>query len=144
MKLSTRSRYGLRAMHELALNYNNGPVSIKKISEKQDISSKYLHALLTTLKSNGLVRSIWGSQGGFLLTSPPAEIKLYDIVKALEGPISVVDCVDDSSFCPKTIDCVTREIWVDVSNSIESVLSNISLDSLVKKSKKTAPKREKK
>ena len=143
MKLSTRSRYGMRAMYELALNYKNGPVSIKKISENLDISGKYLHALLTILKSGGLVRSVWGSHGGFILSGPPSKINVYDIVKTLEGPISIVDCVADSKLCNRSKNCVTRDIWVDVSGAIENVLSGISLNDMLKdqKNKKKSSKK---
>ena len=133
MKLSTRSRYGMRAMYELALNYKNGPVPIKTISKNLDVSGKYLHALLTILKSGGLVRSVWGSQGGFILSLPPSKICVYDIVKTLEGPISVVNCVADKRLCSKSKECVTREIWIDVSMAIEKVLSDISLNDMLQK-----------
>jgi Rrf2 family cysteine metabolism transcriptional repressor len=141
MKLSTRSRYGMRAMYELALNYKNGPVSIKTISENLDVSGKYLHALLTILKSGGLVRSVWGSQGGFILSVPPSKINVYDIVKTLEGPISVVDCVADTKLCSRSKDCVTRAIWVDVSTAIEGVLSDISLSDMLQNQKNKKKKK---
>ncbi|MCU0822424.1 MAG: Rrf2 family transcriptional regulator, partial [Spirochaetes bacterium] len=133
MKLSTRSRYGMKAMYELALNYKNGPVSIKTISENIDVSGKYLHALLTILKSGGLVRSVWGSHGGFVLSSSPAKINIYDIVKTLEGPISVVECVANSRLCHRSKNCVTREIWIDISDAIENTLSDITLNDMLQK-----------
>ena len=143
MKLSTRSRYGLRAMYELAHNYKQGPVSIKTISENQEISTKYLHSLLSILKSGGLVRSIWGSHGGFVLADTPSKIKIIDIVSTLEGSISVVDCVSDKDICGKEKDCITRKIWVDVNRAIEKTLSGITLNDLIKKEKKTTSKKKK-
>ncbi len=128
----------MRAMYELALNYNNGPTSIKTISDSQEISNKYLHSLFTILKANGLVRSVWGSNGGFLLSRPPAKINLYEIVKALEGPISLVDCVADESMCDKGADCITRGIWTKVSKSIEEELCSVSLNDLIKQKKSKA------
>lgn len=136
MKLSTRSRYGMRAMHELARNYENGPLSISTISKNLDISSKYLHALLTILKSGGLVRSVWGSQGGFVLSCEPSEINLYDVVKTLEGPLSLVECVRDSSICKNSRNCAERAVWTDVTVAIENVLSDVTLDDLLNKKKK--------
>ncbi len=136
MKLSTRSRYGLRAMYEIACNYKQGPVSIKTISKNQNISTKYLHSLLTILRSEGLVQSISGTKGGFVLARPPSKINLYDIVSTLEGSISIVDCVENENLCDRTIDCITRDIWTDINKAIKKVLTSTTLSELVNKNKK--------
>ena len=134
MKLSTRARYGIRAMFELAVNYNGKPMPIKTISRNQDISKKYLHSLLTILRSTGFVRSVLGSSGGFALTRHPSQITFFEIVTALEGPLSIVDCVTDNSICDRSIDCASKEIWTEVNNAIEKVLSSTTLEDLVIKS----------
>ena len=139
MKLSTKSRYGLRAMIELAQHYGHGPVLMSSISNNQGISRKYLHALLTTMKGCGLIRSIRGSDGGYALAKSPTQIKVNEIVGALEGSFSLVDCVDNASVCPKSNQCVTREVWENLSQVMEHALENLTLQDLVarKKEKET-------
>ena len=118
-------------MVDLAQNFGQGPVLVRSIAERQEISSKYLHALLATLKSAKLVRSIRGSGGGYTLARPPAEIRLNEIVEALEGPFAVVDCVLDEDLCSRRPFCATRDIWKDLSETLESKLSAITLDVLL-------------
>ena len=93
IKLSTKGRYGVRAMVDLAKRFGEGPVLVRSIAERQEISGKYLHALLASLKSAKLVRSVRGSGGGYALARAPEEIMLNEILEALEGPFSLVDCV---------------------------------------------------
>ena len=131
MRLSTRGCYGLRAMLELALHYGGKPVLMRSIAERQSISRKYLHALLTALKSGGFVRSVRGSGGGYLLARPPASIRINDVVQALEGSLSVTDCVEDPSTCERSAGCVTHELWLELSQAVEQLLSGITLEDLV-------------
>ena len=91
MKLSTRSRYGVRALLELAIDYDKGPLQIKTIADREKISNKYLEQLIAILKSAGLVTSIRGPKGGYVLSRPPAEIQLSEVFKVLEGPITIFD-----------------------------------------------------
>lgn len=135
MKLSTRSRYGLRAILELAMEYGTGPLQIKVIAKRQDISNKYLEQLMAILKSSGLVRSVRGAKGGYILAKEPREIRVSDIFSALEGPLVTVDCLDHPEFCTRCTDCVTRHVWAEIQNSIQGVMESITLHDLVDKSK---------
>ena len=136
MKLSTRSRYGLRAMLELALAYGNKPMQIRMIAEKQDISNKYLEQLIAIMRASGLVRSIRGPKGGYLLSKPPAEIKLSEIFTTLEGPLVAVDCLQHPEYCPRCADCVTRSIWGDIQDAMMGVLESTTLQDLADKASK--------
>ena len=127
MKLSTRTRYAVRAMIELAQNEMNRPLQLKIIAEKQEISIKYLEQLMAVLKSAGLIKSIRGSKGGYVLSRAPSQIVLNDILRCVEGPISTVECVGDSSSCARAADCAAREIWIRVEQAIENVLQSITL-----------------
>ena len=135
MKLSSRSRYGFRAILELAVEYGNGPLQIKTIAEREDISNKYLEQLIAMLKASGLVRSIRGPRGGYELTRPPNEVKLSDIFKTLEGPVVAVECLEHPEYCPRCTDCVTREVWAKMQSAMMGVLENITLQDLVDKTK---------
>ncbi len=132
MKLSSRTRYGIRAMLELALEYGKRPLQIKSIADREDISNKYLEQLIAMLKSAGLVRSVRGPRGGYMLAKPPQEILLKDIFVTLEGPISSVDCLEHSQFTPYCTDCATRQIWNEIQNAISKVLSSRTLKDLIK------------
>ena len=136
MKLSTRSRYGTRAILELAQNYGEGPLQIKIIARHQDISVKYLEQLMSTLKSGGLVRSIRGSKGGYMLAKAPIQIKLSDVFNCLEGPLNTVECLENESICARTADCVARGVWAQVQEVIINVLESITLQDLVNRAKK--------
>jgi Rrf2 family cysteine metabolism transcriptional repressor len=133
MKLSTKGRYGLRAMLELAYNAEEGPRTIHAIAEKQEISERYLEQLLIPLKQSGLVKSVRGSQGGYILGRAPQEISVGDIVRVLEGPLSPVDCVSEQNpdDCKRAGICVTRPIWTKVRDCIAEVLDSYSLQDLV-------------
>lgn len=135
MKLSTRTRYGLRAILELAKNDGNRPLQIKLIAQRQDISVKYLEQLMTILKSAGFVRSIRGSKGGYILARAPNEINLSEVFNCLEGLVTTVDCVQDKNYCQRTTDCVTRQVWTQVQNAIKNVLQSITLQDLVNRTK---------
>jgi Rrf2 family cysteine metabolism transcriptional repressor len=131
MKVSTRGRYGLRAMLELARCYGDDPVLMGTLAEREDISRKYLHTLLTGLKSAGLVRSLRGARGGFVLTRHPSEIKLAEILHVLEGPLSLVDCVADERACDRAERCTARRVWQELSGAIDDVLENVTLEDLI-------------
>lgn len=118
-------------MVDLAERFGEGPVLVRSIAERQDISSKYLHALLASLKSAKLVRSVRGSGGGYALARDPEEILLSEILEALEGPFSIVDCVLDEGICDRTSSCAVRDVWKDLSETMESMLANITLKSLL-------------
>jgi len=131
MKLSTRSRYGVRAILEVALHHGKGPLQTKVIAQRQGISLKYLEQVMGSLKSGGFVRSFRGSKGGYILAKQPNQIKLSDVFKALEGPLIMVECLDDLDYCAQIADCVAREVWAQVQGAIEAVLDSITLQDLV-------------
>ena len=135
MKLSTRTRYGVRAMLELAASQGEGPVQIKTIAHRQDISVKYLEQLMAVLKSAGFVRSIRGAKGGYILAKPANQIKLSDVFNALEGPVTTVECVGNENYCARVTDCVARQVWAEVQQAIEKVLQSVTLQDLVDKTK---------
>ncbi len=132
MKLSTKGRYGVRAMFDLAMRYGSGPVSLRTIAERQGLSEHYLEQLIASLRKAGIVKSIRGAYGGYLLTREPKEITIGDIIRTLEGPIAPTECVsEDEDFqCENTEDCVTRIIWERLKEKIDEVLDDITLDDL--------------
>ena len=131
MKISTRTRYGMRAILELAIAHKAKPLQIKVIAERQKISNKYLEQLVAIMKSAGLVRSIRGPHGGYLLAKPPEEIKLSEIFRVLEGPILTVECVDHEEICASCADCITRQLWMQMNDAIFNVLDSKTLQDLV-------------
>jgi Rrf2 family cysteine metabolism transcriptional repressor len=135
MKLSTRTRYGLRAIIELAENNGAAPLQTKAIAASQDISVKYLEQLMTILRSAGLVRSIRGSKGGYMLAKSPNQIKLSEVFDCLEGQLTTVECVEDGRFCERAEDCVARQVWAEVQQAIKNVLQSITLQDLVDRTK---------
>jgi len=130
MSFSTRGRYGTRAMLELALNYGKGPVPLKDVAKRQEISQKYLDQLVMSLKMIGLVRSIRGARGGYVLARSPAQIKLSEVIRALDGPILSVDCLDDLSACNRVSFCAVREVWEEARQAINNVLESTTLQDL--------------
>lgn len=137
MKLSTRTRYGIRAMLELAGNHGEGPLQIKVIANRQDISIKYLEQLMAMLRSGGFVRSIRGSKGGYMLSKVPAQIKLDELFTCLEGPVVTVECVEDENYCARAADCVTRQVWAQVQAAMMKVLQSMTLQDLVNRTKES-------
>ncbi len=135
MKLSSRSRYGLRAILDLALEYGGGPLQIKVIAERENISNKYLEQLMTILKTAGLVRSLRGPRGGYLLVKPPNEVKLSEVFTVLEGPLITVECLQHPDFCPRCAECITRQVWAKIQDAMLGVLESITLQDLVDKAK---------
>jgi Rrf2 family cysteine metabolism transcriptional repressor len=133
MKLSTRGRYGTRAMLDLALLYGQGPVFIKDVASRQDIPVSYLENLMSDLRVAGLVSTARGMHGGYYLAKPPSEINLNQVIAALEGSMALVGCVDDPKHCSRAESCVTRDIWDKVRQAIEGVLESITLEDLTKR-----------
>ncbi len=133
MKISTKSRYGLRAMLDLAIHYNDGPIFMREISKRQGITFKYLGQIFGILKSAGLIGSIRGKEGGYNLSRSPQKIKVSDIVFALEGQLNLVECIKDPAECERIGNCVTKDVWKDLQQAMFSVLDSITLQDLVKK-----------
>ncbi len=146
MKLSTKGEYGLLACFDLAQRYDEGPVPLKAVAERQGISEAYLEQLVGALRRAGLVRSVRGAQGGYSLARPPETITVGDIVRVLEGPIAPVGCVSaEAEPCARSDGCVTRVIWERLRDSMTRVLDSFSLADLVAEAAGRAgpaPKRE--
>ncbi len=134
MKLSTKGRYGLKAMFDLALNYGDKPISLTTIAERQNVSVNYLEQLIAPLRKAGYVKSVRGAQGGYLLNVDPNEITVKDILTVLEGPLAPTDCVkiDSDDSCTNADYCVTRLIYAKLRDSIDSVVTSITLQDMVK------------
>lgn len=132
MKLSTKGRYGVKAMFELALHFGEEPVSIKTIAEKQDISDYYLEQLFAGLRRAKLIKSIRGAQGGYILSRHPKDITVAEILNVLEGPIEISECLnDEEAVCKRANCCVTRLLWQKVSDSVNQVVNSITLQDMV-------------
>jgi Rrf2 family transcriptional regulator, cysteine metabolism repressor len=136
MKLSTRSRYGIRALLELAIEYKQGPLQIKTIAEREKISNKYLEQLVSILKTAGLVTSIRGPKGGYVLAKPPEEVKLNDVFAVLEGPLTTFDCLIDKSYCTRCGDCLTKNIFLKMQEAINGVLGGVTLKDMADDARK--------
>ncbi len=136
MKLSTRTRYGTRALLELALRQGEGSIFLKDIAKKQQISLSYLEHLVTPLISGGIIRSIKGPRGGITLAKRPEDIKLIEITRLLEGSLAPVECVDHPEVCSRSGKCVTRDIWGEMKKAMNGVLETTTLQDLVDRQKK--------
>ena len=133
MKISTKGRYGLRAMVDLTEHQNEGAIPLREISERQKISIQYLEQIFATLRKSDLVKSIRGVNGGYILNKSPEKITVGDIIIVLEGPLAPVDCLIENE-CDLIDDCVTHNVWRKVQNSIEDVLDSITLQQLKEES----------
>lgn len=135
MKLSTRTRYAIRAMIELAQNHGNKPMQLKIVAQRQGISVKYLEQLIAVLRSSGFVRSVRGAKGGYMLAKEPDQIRLNDIFHCLEGTVTTTECVDNEDYCERSADCAARQVWIQVQQAIENVLKAITLRDLLDRTK---------
>lgn len=132
MRLTTKGHYGLKAMFDLAMHYGSDPIPLKVVAERQDISEHYLEQLIAVLRKAGLVKSIRGAQGGYILAKAPTEIKVGDVIRVLEGPIAPLECVSEQETitCEKVNYCISRDIWARVRDSITDVLDSITLEDM--------------
>lgn len=131
MKLSTRSRYGLKAVVDLAVEYGEGPVTLGQLARAQGISEAYLEQLLRALRRSGIVETARGAQGGYALSQPPEKISVGAVLSVLEGSTAVVDCVDtESSGCENACICSARPLFLKLQNKIDGVLSETSVQDL--------------
>ena len=134
MKLSAKAEYGVRAMAILAFHYQTGPLSLRKIAEQENISLNFLEQIFPALKREGLITSVRGTRGGYMLSRPPVQINIGDIVRAVEGPIIPVECLaeGEENLCSsKKSECLTRQVWEKLRDKINDVLDSVSLDELV-------------
>ncbi len=136
MKISTRGRYGLKAMVDIAVNSReDNCVSLKSIAERTGISENYLEQLIAPLKKAQLVKSIRGAQGGYILNKSPEDISVGDVLRAVEGPLELVECLSKSESCGSgdCESCVTKGVWAKLSDSVSETADNIYLAELVEK-----------
>lgn len=134
MKISTKGRYALRLMLDLAVNYTGEYITIKNIAKRQEISEKYLEQIITQLSKAGFVKSARGAQGGYMLARTPAEYTVGEILRLLEGSLAPVACLEDNHVnCARASECVTLEIWLQLEKAINNVVDNITLADLVKR-----------
>jgi Rrf2 family protein len=131
MKMSTRGRYGLRVMLELALRDGKDPVLMSDIAEAQHISRKYMHSLLSRLKGAGLVRAVRGMGGGYLLNRKPVDITVFEILETLEGSLYPLECTFNPQVCPRIDICVARDVWMEIKTNIENLLKGMTLEDLI-------------
>ena len=136
MKLSTKCRYGLRAVLDIARRYGKTPSKRKDIAKREGLSSSYLENILLVLRNRKIVETTRGVNGGYILSRKPSEITVFDIANALEGPLCVVDCVEKPKGCEKSGECITRLVWCEVAEAIKKVLESITLQELLDKEKK--------
>lgn len=143
MKLSTKGRYGLRALIDLAVHSEEEAVSISSVSTRQGISESYLEQLVGKMRRAGLVVSIRGAQGGYQLAKPPSEISVGDILRSLEGNLDAVECpgLNEETGCEEADFCVTKYVWQRINDSITEAVDGITLEQLVEESKKNKAKR---
>jgi Rrf2 family cysteine metabolism transcriptional repressor len=135
MKLSTRTRYGMRALMDLAIHGSEKPVQLKDIAKRQDISLSYLEHLVMPLISAGIVQSTRGAHGGMRLGRPAHQIRLVEIMEILEGPLAPVECLKDSKSCPRSGACATQDVWNEMKEAIGNVLRMQTLHDLAERQK---------
>jgi len=136
MKLTTRTRYGTRALLELAMHKGEGPVFLKDIARRQQISLPYLERLIAPLIAGGVLRSTKGPRGGVSLARKPGDIKLTEITRLLEGPAAPVECVDNPDVCDRSGSCAARDVWSRLKEAMEGVLGSTTLEDLVDEQRK--------
>jgi Rrf2 family protein len=122
-------------MVELACHYGEGPIELREIAKREDISLKYLEQVIVPLRTAGLVKSARGSKGGYSLAKHPSEICLNDLVETLDGPLNLIECLKDPKVCQKVPYCITRDIWQEVSEAIDGVFRSVTLEDMVHRKK---------
>lgn len=125
MKISTKGRYGLTIMIELAKHYGAGPTPLRQIAAEKDLSEAYLEQLVSPLRNSGLVKSVRGAYGGYMLSRPPHEISAADVIKVLEGPIQPVEGIENE-------EAPQRELWLRIRDAVKNVLDTTSIEDLAK------------
>ncbi|MBM3307847.1 MAG: Rrf2 family transcriptional regulator [Candidatus Eisenbacteria bacterium] len=146
MRVTTRGRYGLRVVMELAACRGRGPMTASAIARNQGISGKYVRVLAARLGAAGIVTAVRGPRGGYALTREPSAITAREVVAALEGPLAPVACVHDALSCPRSRRCAARDVWCDVARAVDGVLASLTMDELAArhtvKQQRAAPGRD--
>lgn len=134
MQVTTRGKYGVKAMFELAMRYGRGPVPLRQVAERQNLPEHYLEQLIGPLRKTGLVKSVRGAHGGYLLARDPGEISVGDVLRVLEGPVAPADCaVDDPeayAYCPDGEACTVRGVWLRIRDAVNEVIDGVTLADL--------------
>ncbi len=136
MKISTKTRYTVRALLDLAVNDKGKPSQIKDIARRQDLSVRYLENLFSALRADGILTSSKGKGGGFSLSRAPSRINILDVIQAVEGKLILVSCIESDSFCQRYADCITRNIWKKANNRLKEFFKSITLKNLIEDYKK--------
>ena len=131
MKVSTKGRYGLRILIDIAVHSNGAPRMIKDIAQSQGISSKYAGALTLKLRNAGLIKSIRGVKGGYVLARSPGSISIFEVFEAMEGKLSIVDCLDSPGCCSRCGVCAARNVWKAANDSLKNSLGWMTLASAI-------------
>ena len=131
MRISTKGRYALRLMLDLASNNTGEPIRLKDVARRQGISDKYLEQIISVLNKAGFVRSVRGPMGGYSLANDPADYTVGMILRLTEGSLDPVECSSDPSLCDREEDCATRIVWQKLSEAINGVVDNITLEDLL-------------
>jgi Rrf2 family protein len=132
MRISTRSRYGLRLLMELTYHEAGKPVFLNEIARNQDISEKYLSKLVIPLRGAGLIQSARGAHGGYVLGRNPTDINLREVIDCLEGGLGVIDCADNPALCPRSADCSSRDVWAGLEKVMRDYCQSMSLAEMAK------------
>lgn len=145
MRLSTKGEYASRAMLELALRYEGGPLHSRQISEAQEIPQRFLEQILLLLKRAGYLKSRKGRKGGYVLAKPPDEINVAEVIRVMDGPLAPIDCVSVMAHetCPMERTCGLRWLWKDVRDAVAEILERTTFADLVRKSRLATSEREK-
>ena len=122
-------------MLDLACHYGEGPIELREIAKREEISLKYLEQVIVPLRTAGLVKSARGSKGGYSLAKHPSEIYLKDLVETLDGPLNLIECLGDPKVCQKVPNCITRGIWQEVSEAIDGIFRSVTLEDMVHRKK---------
>lgn len=133
MKISTKGRYALRLMLDVALHSHGAAVPLRDVAQRQEISDKYLEQIVTQLSRAGLVRSVRGAGGGYLLTRTPEGYTVGEILRVLEGSLAPVSCADGVGCCERADRCVTVEVWREIQAAVDGVVDHLTLADLVRR-----------
>jgi len=130
LRISTKGRYGLRAVVDLAIHDGQSPVLLREIADRQDISRRYLEKIFSALKEAGIVESVRGAAGGYLLARQPSSIRVLEILEALEGPMVPVGCIEDADLCPRSGKCAPHELWEKLHDVACELLDSMTLEDM--------------
>lgn len=135
MKISTKGRYGTRALVDIAIHQGKGPVLLKSIAAREQISLPYLERIIASMVKAGFLKSTRGPNGGISLSKSPEEIRLSHVLEALEGSLALVECVEDPRVCSRANVCVTCEVWSEMKKAMDRILESTTLQDLLERHK---------